>query len=235
MNFINFFNNIVLKLISQHQYCVLCGLQSSNQQICHPCNISLQNQKIDSRCWKCLATKSPNELGCLNCHENKFNFDKIFAAFDYTFPLEHILHSFKYFGKIEYSSILAQLFWSRISGQIQKLPDIIIPVPLHINKLKTRGFNQSYELLNEFKQLNQQISIIQAYRTKETMPQAHLSRHERMINIKDSFKINHILYNKHVVIVDDVVTTGYTVSELSRLCKELGAYKVEVWCLMRAK
>lgn len=234
MKFFSFFNNWILKLALQNQYCTLCGTHTKNQQICQDCNESLGYQTPSPhRCWRCLASKSPTQLICNNCHDNQFYFDRIITAFDYAFPIEQILHQLKYYGKIEYTALLSQLFWSRISQQIQILPDVIIPVPLHINKLKIRGFNQSHELLHEFIQLNK-IPIIDAQRIKETDSQANLSRSTRINNIKDAFKISDNLHDKHVVIIDDVVTTGSTVSELSRICKLKGARKVEVWCLMRA-
>ncbi|MDD3267577.1 MAG: ComF family protein [Burkholderiales bacterium] len=235
MRLFSFFNNWLLKLILQDQYCILCATQTKNQQICHDCNTSLGYQTPSpNTCWRCLAHKSPAQLICDNCHDNQFHFERIITAFNYEFPLEQILHQLKYHGKIEYTNLLSQLFWSRISQQIQSLPDVIIPVPLHVNKLKIRGFNQSYELLHEFKQLNSKTLIIDAKRIKNTKSQANLSRDARMHNIKDAFVINDNLQGKYVVIIDDVVTTGSTVSELSRICKLQGADKVEVWCLMRA-
>lgn len=234
MKFFSFFNNWILRLILQNQYCVLCSAQTKNQQICQECNDSLGYQTPSAhKCWRCLASKSPTQLICENCYNNQFYFDRIITAFEYGFPIEQILHQLKYREKIEYTTLLSQLFWSRISQQIQNLPDVIIPVPLHINKLKKRGFNQSYELLYEFRQLNH-TKIINAERIKETNSQARLSRNARINNIKGAFKVNQNLHGKHVVIIDDVVTTASTVNELSRMCKLRGANKVEVWCLMRA-
>jgi ComF family protein len=177
----------------------------------------------------------PQEIRCQNCAEHNFYFDRIITAYEYGFPLDRLLHQLKYHSKIEYTRLLSQLFWQQIAPQLhQQLPDVIIPVPLHQNKQKQRGFNQVNELLQEFCQLNRHIQIYQAFRTKETSSQATLNRQQRVQNVQDAFQIRINLVNKRVTIIDDVVTTGTTVSELARLCKRAGAIQVDVWCLMRA-
>lgn len=141
----------------------------------------------------------------------------------------------KYSGRLDYSNLLSQLFWNGIARHLHKLPDIIIPIPLHNKKHKQRGFNQSYELIREFTRLNPGVTVARVKRTKNTLQQANLNREQRISNIAGAFTITgNNLSNKVVAIIDDVVTTGSTVNELAKLCKSLGAKEVEIWCLMRA-
>lgn len=92
-----------------------------------------------------------------------------------------------------------------------------------------------HELLREFLQLNPTLKPLQIQRNKETLQQASLNRQQRLSNLSKAFTVNHDLNGKKVVIVDDVVTSGSTVNEIAKLCKQLGAVQVEIWCLMRAQ
>lgn len=145
------------------------------------------------------------------------------------------MHRLKYQGKIEYTTLLSQLFWSGISQHLTKLPNIIIPVPLHPNKHKQRGFNQVHELLREFIYANPQVPQLKIRRSKETAQQASLNRTQRINNISGAFEIDADLTKLHIAIIDDVVTSGATVNELAKVCKQSGAQQVDIWCLMRAQ
>lgn len=234
INLFHFCNNWLEKLILLEQNCVLCGC-TNEEQICQDCYQSLTQKDSSLRCQRCLIKLPPKEISCANCKENNFNFERIISAFEYGFPLDKILHQLKYNGKIDYTTLLSQLFWSQITRQIKYLPDVIIPVPLHPRKHKLRGFNQVHELLREFKQLHPSVKLLQIQRNKETLQQASLNRQQRLSNLNNAFTINADLSGKKIVIVDDVVTSGSTVNEIAKLCKQLGAVQVETWCLMRAQ
>lgn len=227
---------MIIKTLLNQQYCVLCG-SSCQQQICQICYLSLHHHNsIDrNRCPRCQIERRPKQLECDNCKENTFVFSRIIAAYDYGYPLERVLHQLKYNNKLEFSTLLSQLFWSRIRRQIAALPDAIIPVPLHPNKHKLRGFNQVHELIREFTNLHPEITAITARRIKETKQQAQLNRAARISNLKNAFVIDANIRNKDVVIIDDVITTGSTANEIAKLCKQLGAHDVQIWCLMRAQ
>ncbi len=228
-------NLVIQRILTSGTRCVLC-LSPSNAQICLECYQSLCRPLLKPHCHRCLVNLPPKEIICHNCKENNFYFDRIIAAFTYATPLSKVLHKLKYHGQLEYSSLLSQLFWAEISKRVYELPEVIIPVPLHPNKHKLRGFNQVYEILREFRQLNPQIPIIKFKRIKDTANQALLTRNDRAENLANAFYAGNIqLTGQYVVIVDDVVTTATTVNELAKLCKNLGATKVDIWCLMRAE
>lgn len=221
-------------LILLDQYCVLCTAKSATQ-LCPECYLSLPRLETKPSCPRCLIYLPPKEIRCANCQANLFYFERLIAGYSYSFPLDKILQQLKYQAKLEYSCLLSQLFTEGISTQLQQLPDLIIPVPLHPNKHKLRGFNQVNELLRDFIQHNPGLPLIQAKRSKDTQPQANLKRQQRISNLSGAFQINASLQSKHIVIVDDVVTTAFTVNELAKVCKQQGAASVNVWCLMRAQ
>lgn len=224
----------IVKIILLEESCVLCGV-AADQQICQDCYQCLPHMLNKPYCPRCMLYLPPKELHCKNCQENNFYFDRIISGFEYAFPLNRILHKLKYSNSLEYSHVLSQLFWNAISKRLHKLPDIIIPVPLHINKHKLRGFNHVNELIRELRHSNPDSKILEIERIKETKAQATLNRQERINNLADAFVINADLKNLSVAIIDDVVTTGSTVNELAKLCKQKGARQVEIWCLMRAQ
>ena len=105
---------------------------------------------------------------------------------------------------------------------------------MHSSKQQQRGFNQVHELLQEFRQIHPHIPLLKIQRHKNTLPQAQLNRNQRIQNLHQAFDIKQDLTGLHIAIVDDVVTTGSTVNELAKICRNLGAKQVDIWCLMRA-
>ena len=222
------------QIILFEQVCIFCGAKAQ-KQFCNDCYHSLYLNKSHNYCPCCLIYFPPKEIICQNCTKYNFAFERIISAYDYIFPLNKVLHQLKYFAKLEYSTALSQLFYLGISKKLTSLPDIIIPVPLHPRKHRQRGFNQVLELLRVFNQIHPDILQLRCIRSIDTIPQANLNRAKRILNLRNAFKITASLQNKHIVIVDDVVTSGTTVNELALLCKKAGAKKIEVWCLMRVQ
>lgn len=115
------------------------------------------------------------------------------------------------------------------------LPDRLIPVPLHPERLKERGFNQSIEI---GRHLSHELGLIMdthsVTRIKTTQAQSGLTRTARQQNIRGAFHCQTRFDGLHVVILDDVVTTGQTVTELSQVLQRQGAATIDVWCCARA-
>jgi ComF family protein len=113
-------------------------------------------------------------------------------------------------------------------------PELIIPVPLHEKRLKERGYNQSLEIARPIaRQLKIPLAISVCDRIKHTPPQSSLSKYERQQNLHGAFSIHRTIPVKHVVIFDDVVTTGSTVVELGKILHQAGIERVDVWCVAR--
>lgn len=112
--------------------------------------------------------------------------------------------------------------------------DLIIPVPLHIKRLRERGFNQSLLLANAIgKRKGISVAPFILKRTRWTEPQVNLTGKERRVNVKGAFEVCGDVSGKRILVVDDVYTTGATVSECSKVLKRSGAKEVCVFTLSR--
>ena len=119
---------------------------------------------------------------------------------------------------------------------LDELPDGLLPVPLHSSRQRERGYNQALELARPIaKQLQIPLFNDLATRIKPTPPQSSLSLRQRRHNLKDAFIVNYSVKNKHIAIIDDVMTSGTTVNALAHKLKQAGARRVSVWCCCRAE
>jgi len=210
--------------------CINC--QQLNAQDHHPCCekcyplLPFQAHACQ-QCGQCLAA---NHDFCGRCIESPPAYDACFCPFEYQPPISDQIQHFKYHQKPELAKSLAQLMAVEINNHQIERPDILIPVPLHISRLRERGYNQS-QLLS--KSLGQLLDIPSDHqlieKNKKTPPQAQLSLKERTKNIKRCFKIKKTFPMKTVAIVDDVVTTGTTVNEIAKILKKNGVDYVQVW------
>jgi len=110
-------------------------------------------------------------------------------------------------------------------------------VPLHAARLRQRGFNQARELAKPVAR-RMRLSIAEpslCVRIKDTAVQSELDAVARRRNLRSAFQINRSLAGAHIAILDDVLTTGATVSALSTALREAGAARVQVWCLARCR
>jgi competence protein ComFC len=153
-----------------------------------------------------------------------------FACFQYSEITQEFIHFFKYkkFEELSFS-FAAELAKVLDKSSTHDLFDLLVPIPLHKNRLKERGFNQS-ELLA--KALSEQTRIPvnknSLVRIRYTQPQAKMSRKERIKNVKGAFQLKGSLEikNKTILLVDDVLTTGSTMNECAKILKSGGAHKV---------
>jgi ComF family protein len=156
------------------------------------------------------------------------------------------IQRFKYNGKLQLVRPLAELLLTAFRMHWEpKCIDMIVPVPLHRSRFRSRGFNQSYLMVNGWAKLagNEDMSSIGnrierqvLSRRRATLPQASLGRKQRASNIKNAFELNKQteIVGKHVLLVDDVYTTGATVNECARVLMDGGAGQVDVLTLARA-
>lgn len=178
-----------------------------------------------------------NVIQCPNCSGLKLYFDRVRSVMRFQGNVRRVIHELKYSHQLYWSRVISawlldnmSLVWSSTDV------DIAMPVPLHPIRHRERGFNQAWLLLSTLgKKLN-----IPAYqhgliRVRETENQTHLNRDERVLNLKDAFRVHDpkLITGKRVLLVDDVLTTGSTASECSRVLFEAGAISVLVFTLAR--
>lgn len=148
--------------------------------------------------------------------------------------MRHLLRTFKFQQRHACARLLGELLAARLAT-LSEPPQLIIPVPLHPQRYRERGFNQALELGRPLsKRLNIPLGTQYCRRIRATVPQSELSAALRRRNLRGAFCVVETPPVNHVVLLDDIVTTGATVSELTRVLKRAGIARVDVWCCARA-
>jgi ComF family protein len=197
-------------------------------------------------CGMMFKSHEDNNHLCGDCLMQPKKFRKARAAMVYDHDLMAVIHRFKYAGKTRLAKPLGRLILGAyLRYWHDEKVDLILPVPLHTKKMRRRGFNQSYLLIDSWKSISKQMaddtSMISIktdilVRNKATLPQAGLGRQQRLTNIKGAFEVRipEKVFGKKVLLVDDVYTTGATVNECARILLKAGAQGVDVLTVARA-
>lgn len=196
--------------------------------------------KVETACEICALTMARNSQSriCGQCISQKTYVDYSINLFHYVTPVDYLIGQMKFQQQLSAAAVLADLLKNCIDRNNLKngLPDALLPVPLYKKRLVDRGFNQSLEIAKPLaKSHNIPILLNVVARSKETQAQTHLNKHERKKNVLGCFTLTDKPLHSHIVIVDDVVTTGATTNELAKLLKKSGVEKVGVWSLARAE
>lgn len=230
-------------LILPHR-CIACGdIVDSGGLVCKKCfeNIDFITEPCCNICGVPFDYADEKQLVCINCLNDNPAFDLARSVFVYDGVGRKLAIAFKYADRTEATNYFSLLMVN--AGKIffnnpDFLPDLIIPVPVHRKKLILRKYNQSALLA---KSISQKTGIKYNYsvlaRTKNTKPQSEFGKKDRFKNVKDVFAIkdNAIIKDKNVLLIDDVLTTGATVSECAKVMKKNGAKKVYILALSRTK
>ncbi len=164
--------------------------------------------------------------------KNKY-FDNHIYFFSYEGLIRNKIIDFKFNEKVYYSKGFAKIILNneKMYGLLKKY-DIIVPVPIHKNRKKERGYNQSAEISRiiskEITSLKLEDKVL--IKSKNIVAQSTLNAKQRKTNIKDAFKIinEQKIKDKKIILFDDIYTTGSTVNECSKLLKMYGANKITV-------
>ena len=218
------------------QDCQLCGVRS-DASLCRDCGRDLP-YRTAGNCPRCAAHSSAGQL-CGACLADAPAFDETVAAFRYTFPLDRLLQSFKFNENLAlteaFSVALLAVVRQHLLQTGSALPDRVIALPLAGKRLAERGFNQSALLA---KIAAQDLGIGYAphglLKVRDTPPQAGLDREARLKNVRGAFDCGESLAGLRIAVVDDVMTTGATLSEAARVLKKAGASFVSAWVVARA-
>ncbi|MDG3086866.1 phosphoribosyltransferase family protein [Vibrio hannami] len=213
--------------------CDLCGLtinDPKNQSIW--CNYCLRYFVATPRCQCCGLTTIENTEKCGRCLKEPPAWDRLYCISDYQPPISNYISGLKYQHNYQTAFDLTSLLATRI----KEPAPILIPVPLYWKRQVSRGYNQS-EVLAYFLSkhlLNSPIITKNVFqRIKSTPPQQGLSLNERKSNLRGAFKMKAPPMEKHVAIIDDVVTTGSTVRHLCNLLLEFEVEKIDIYCICR--
>ena len=202
--------------------CVLCGEAAGALAVCVACTARLPEPPACC-CPQCgIATLE--EGVCAQCRAAPPAFDATWAAFSYGFPLDRLIQALKYGERLAVAPFLAGCL-----AELGPFPvTALLPVPLHPQRLRERGFNQSVELARPLARAwNLPLLLDAVVRVRhQQAAQAGLRRAQRLRNLRGAFVARQRLEGAHVLVVDDVMTTGTTLDVLARCLKAAGAARV---------
>lgn len=189
-------------------------------------------------CGLPFLTEGGSDHRCGGCTEAPPSFASARAAVLFQGPVREVIHRFKYGRKVQHSRPLALLAARQLGGYAAaSAADLIIPVPLHIKRLRERGFNQAV-LLGEILARKWHVPLAgkNLSRIRWTEPQVNLTASERKQNVRGAFAVRDTaaIRDRKIILLDDVYTTGSTVDECARTLKKEGAAAVFVVTVARA-
>ncbi|MEO8344882.1 MAG: phosphoribosyltransferase family protein [Betaproteobacteria bacterium] len=175
----------------------------------------------DSRCGACLTRPPP--------------FAAAYAAFVYAFPLDRLLQAFKYGGRLATADFLAQALAERVAQRESATPwpDALVALPLSPSRQRQRGFDQATEIARRVARMTGVPMVRGLHRTRDTQAQAALPWNERAENVRGAFAADPTFAGQRIAIVDDVMTTGATLTSAANAVLRSGARAVEVWAVAR--
>lgn len=216
--------------------CVFCGTHTCDEErsICAGCSSDLPWLRHGCpRCALPLATALPVGLVCATCQLQPALLTAVVAPLEYAFPIDVAIKAMKFHRRLYYMPAFGDLLQS-VTGALPQTIDAILPVPLHRWRQWSRGFNQALELAKPVQKALEVPLLCNVRRRVPTPYQSELNAAERRKNLSAAFEVDGELRAKHVLIVDDVITTGETCRHLARLLLAHGADEVSAIALARA-
>jgi ComF family protein len=199
------------------QFCPIClNYRHAKQQLCSDC-LALLPQHTPLQYFK-------KGVAC-------------YSPFLYEGLVQHLLKKLKFNERLTYSRVLGELLQPYLIQHYQDaLPELLIPVPLHKKRLRERGFNQAVQIAQfATKRINIPINKTALQRIKHTKPQAQSTKRERQQQVSNAFNLKRNIDSTHVILLDDVITTGSTVLACYEQLKKHGIHKVDIWSVAVAK
>jgi ComF family protein len=216
--------------------CVFCGgrRKHGESRICEPCHADLP--WIDKACARCAGlqvAQLPHGVHCVACQQDPPPFEAAVAPLAYAFPVDAAIKALKFRRKLFY----APLFAGILAESMLSLPagiDALLPVPLHWRRQALRGFNQATEIARPIGRISGIPLIGNVIRVRATPYQSGLAAQRRQGKLRGAFSIRGALDARHVLIIDDVITTGETCRQISRTLLDAGVGRVSILAVARA-
>ena len=185
-----------------------------------------------ARCRRCAIDVPVGQSVCGACLREPPPFERAVAAVGYEHPWSGLIARFKFHGGVELAALFAGLMREALHDEPP--PDLLLPAPLSPQRLRERGYNQSWEIA---RRLHPGADARLLLRIRDTPHQVDLPLERRAANVRDAFAVEPLrrreLEGRSVVLFDDVLTTGATACEMTRVLLAAGAARVQVWMLAR--
>jgi ComF family protein len=212
--------------------CLACGEDGHDgRDLCLACASDLPWNRV--ACPTCALPLPAPAPACGACLQRPPPLDAIHAAFVYVQPLDRLLPRFKFHGDLAAGRLLAQLMADAFAGTDR--PEAVVPVPLHRRRLRSRGYDQALELARPLAHaLGLPLRADALCRVRATAAQSELSALARRRNVRDAFVVaGAAKLPAHVVLVDDVMTTGATLHAAAKALRRAGVQRVDAWVCAR--
>ncbi len=217
------------------QDCALCGVRA-RALLCAGCEADLPRAPALA-CLQCAAVcapASPAGARCGQCLADPPFFDATRVAYRYEFPLDKLMQAYKFRAHLA----LAEVFARALAERLEQAPvaaTLLVPLPMSAERLASRGFDQTALIATALARMLPTMRLERRLaRVRNTPPQAGLDRAARLKNVRGAFACGAGLAGQQVVILDDVMTTGATLSEAARTLKQAGALGVTALAVARA-
>ena len=225
-----------LELAVMPRRCPFCGAarQAGQSSICAGCEGDLP--WIPWQCPACarpLAAEPGAGVVCAGCQDRPVPFEAAAAPLAYEFPVDAAIRMFKFHRKLHYATAFGELICSA-AAELPDDIDALLPVPLHWLRHGVRGFNQAAEICRPLQRASGLPVLRNVVRVRRTPYQSGLGARERRRNLSGAFAARGTIRARHVLLVDDEITTGETCARLARLLLDNGVPKVSVVALARA-
>ena len=212
-------NELIQVLYPDDIKCIVCGreIKPNRYGVCDKCALEL-NQNY---CLRCGRHKVGVGDYCGECASTVLYFDEARSAVDYDGHAKDVVHRLKYGGGKYLAKVLSEYMLDVLLLQDWDF-DCFTFVPMQNDRLKKRGYNQAEILARELAERTDTLCVPFLQKTRNTQNQARLNRTERLENLSGAFSASGEV-PEHVVLIDDVMTTGATASECSKTLKKAGA------------
>jgi ComF family protein len=190
------------------------------------------------RCERCAIEVPAGVRTCGACLTDPPPFDSTVAATTYGFPWDRVIGAFKFHGALDLTGALVELMMHAHAIGAATAPTLLLPVPLSRQRLRERGYNQAWELARRLRpRFDCEADPDLLLRIKDTPHQLAAPPERRAANVRGAFAVEprrrSEVRGRTVTLVDDVMTSAATASEVTRVLRSAGAVRVDVWVVAR--
>lgn len=213
--------------------CLLCrGETGSSANLCAGCLAALPT--LTTSCARCAIPLGTPGL-CGRCQAQPPSFQHALAALRYQAPIDRLILGLKYQHRLIHARALGELLAEAVANHGPSRADCIMPMPLHPDRLRQRGYNQALEIARPVAQrLGLPIDYHSLLRIRATPAQSGLRLKERARNVRNAFGVCAPVDGARIALVDDVMTSTHTAQSAARSLLKAGAREVSVWVVARA-